>query len=216
MSSSTPPTQLCGVRITQGGPVIFIDPLGQAVSPGERVLIAVDGREEVAIVAFAPEQFVERPPELGAAGRILRRATADDSRAWGRRQAVAHHVVAEASAVIAEGGLTAVVEDAWLQPGGGRWVIVCVGAVGDGVALGRLLARRLGLPVELIECDDDAAIIVSGTIAAGLPEDWPQLPTPGEEPAVHVRDAATTHPAARAFIDRLFLPQSRPTPRHRR
>ena len=89
MSKHGVPLELAGVRLTQGGPVTFVDILGQVVTPGDQVLIDVEGREEVAVVAFTlvvimPTNRRLLDPALDTGSEEARRLL----RRWGQLHAV--------------------------------------------------------------------------------------------------------------------------------
>ncbi len=213
----TPLSDLCGVRFTRGGPVHYVAAGGLRLTPGQLVVVAHGADDALATVVIGSDQLVEIPTGLTASGRVMRIASSEEQRAFGRRGAAALRFAQRASEPCLATGTE--ILDSWLSPDGSRLTLMLSSAPARGDVLARELTALLGVAVALRVRDAAGnELPASGVAAAGLPPggtDW--LVPPGADAAI--LDATTDGPAptAGSFIERLFpAADNWPPPRRRR
>jgi hypothetical protein len=189
----------------------------ERLQPGQLVVAELRGIEALATVILAREQLVENEAGARPMGRVLRPASDDDVRAFGR--AAAEPLATAASSLLAAsaGDRDLALMDAWLAPDGARLFVVCRGEILDAASLAAELTRHLGLPVELAQARADGAPqVVSGVVGAGLPTDWDAWLVPPEaSSALFDLGRSADAPTAQELIERLFPLAERGEPRAR-
>ena len=73
---------LCGVRVTRGSPVVFVDPAGCRLDPFQLVVVALPEGEALAMVVVAPGQILQNEAQAGPRGRVIRVASEGDIAAF--------------------------------------------------------------------------------------------------------------------------------------
>ncbi len=108
---------LCGVRLTRGSPVVFVDPCGLTLNPGQLVVVALPEGETLASVIVAPGQLVENEALMEARGRVVRVASAEDIVAFDLQHGAEPDAIAPMHADLEAAGLPPGWSD-WLVPPG--------------------------------------------------------------------------------------------------
>jgi hypothetical protein len=197
---------------------VWVDAAGHSLETGQAVVIGHDDSQMLGTVAVAADQIIDNEAGAGPVGEVVRLASEDDVRNFGRRGAAALHATAAADAVARDLGVGPV-GDAWLAPDGARLNLV-LAAPPDSAsstrysALASRLAAELGLVVLVLAGTSTGSLRPLSGIAAGLPSgssEW--LAPPGAEP--FVRDARDAAPSAADFIARYCPVVERPARRFR-
>jgi len=110
---------LCGVRLTRGSPVVFVDPWGHTLDPFQLVVVALPEGETLAIVVVAPGQLVENEARVEPRGRVVRVASPEDIAAFDRQHRAEPDAIAPMHADLQAAGLPPGWSD-WLVPPGAQ------------------------------------------------------------------------------------------------
>ncbi|MPZ15859.1 MAG: hypothetical protein GEU73_15795 [Chloroflexi bacterium] len=212
------PQRLVGARHARGGPVVYADPWGLDVMPGQAVVIDGGEGETLALVVVGTAQVVDVEPPIKASVRVRRLATDDDILMFGRRSAEALDALPAANSVLRGLSAQADAVDAWTAPDGARLFVACTGDIAQPELVARTLAERFGLPVDVfLVAADGSYKRVTEPERADLPADWAEwIAPPGADPGVSVVATDATYPSASDFIGWRFPLESREPPRERR
>jgi hypothetical protein len=203
MSSGTNDLALCGVRLTRGGSVLFVDAAGHHLEPGRLVIIVGSDGEQIATVAIGSGQVVENGAAAAPVGRVLRIADEADIHAHGQRMAEGLGIISRARERCREAGAEVIA--AWVTPDGSRATLTLARAVPQADDLARSLVALLGIDIALEAQDEGAARPISGVDGAALPADRAEwLVPPGATPMLLQPVDSAGELTAGAFIEQLF------------